>query len=143
MESAAVIERVRKNRMWVEKGVPDFIIVIPGEISIDYKPKVLFIELKEKSYHTGKASAVTQEQKAWLLALTEIERIEAKLCIGHQQAITWILDNLSIESKVHLHKNRYITIVEDREWILGLMEQISHTSGERETSKPETTERRR
>lgn len=108
----------------MEKGVPDWIVTIPKEISLTGKTEILFIELKEPSEITGKVSQVQKEQTEWLEVLAESPSVHTKLCIGYQEALTFILDHLSVEVKRTLHKQGQIELIENRIWVRRLLEDI-------------------
>lgn len=82
----AMLASIRKKRMWVTKGVPDYLIILR-------RGSLLFIELKRpcpllKSWKLGKSpSVVSEEQKDWIEKLSRIDNVEACLAYGCKQAI--------------------------------------------------------
>lgn len=73
--------RAKLKRMWVRKGVPDYLISIQNSKN---EVTVIFIELKRK-----KKSTTSQEQKKWI-RLLNLAHIPAKVCKAHADAIQFI-----------------------------------------------------
>lgn len=121
-------ENQKKVRLWLRRGLPDFIISIPSEISYNEKKTLLFIELKEPSGHTGKTPKATAEQLIWLKALGETEGVNTKLCIGYQEWITFFLDHLSLKAKSRLDQLGHIELIEDRLWVRKLYAELNSAS---------------
>lgn len=68
----------RNKRMGVVKGVPDFIIVLPGKA-------LAFVEMKRT-----KKGAVSREQAQWIVDLNSVPNVEARVCKGAMEAIVFI-----------------------------------------------------
>lgn len=118
-------ENERKVRLWLRRGLPDFIISIPSEISYNEKRTLIFFELKEPSKLTGKTPKATAEQLLWIEALWETEGANTKLCIGYQEAITFFLDHLSLKAKSRLDQVGHIELIEDRLWVRKLYAELN------------------
>ena len=67
----------RNKAMGVNKGLPDYIILIRGKNS----PSLLFIEMKKK-----KGGNVSPEQRDWIAALQGVEGVHAEICNGFDEA---------------------------------------------------------
>lgn len=74
---SAIIAAVRKKRMGVSPGVPDFMIVT-------YK-RLIFVELKRQ-----RGGSLKPEQKEWLDALAALGVIETCVARGAEEAITFV-----------------------------------------------------
>lgn len=122
------LENQKKVRLWLRRGLPDFIICIPSEISSNEKTTLLFVELKEPSGLTGKTPKATAEQLLWLEALGRTEGVKSKLCIGYQEAITFFLDHLSLKAKSRLDQVGHIELIEDRLWVRKLYAELNSAS---------------
>jgi len=121
-------ENQKKVRLWLRRGLPDFIISIPSEISANEKPILLFFELKEPNKHNGKTPKATAEQLLWLEALGRTEGVKTKLCIWYQEAITFFLDHLSLKAKSRLDQVGHIELIEDRVWVRKLYAELNTAS---------------
>ena len=76
----------KKKRLWVSKGVPDFLCILK-------RWSLLFIELKRAKKSLSK---VSKEQQSWIDELNKLTNIEAHICYWCKEAIKLIE---SLESK--------------------------------------------
>lgn len=81
-ESMSRAQGIRNKRMGVVKGVPDYLILLPGV--------TLWIELKKV-----KGGRVSPEQTAWIEALNTQPGTFAVVCRGFAEAKKVIEENLS------------------------------------------------
>ncbi len=81
----AMLSAMRKKRMWVSKGVPDYMIVLK-------RWALLFIELKRprpilKNWKLWSSpSVISEEQKEWIETLSRIDNIDAVIAYGSEEA---------------------------------------------------------
>jgi len=76
----------RKNKAeGVKKGFPDYVIVIPKDKSKRGKSHLLLVEMKRR-----KGGKATPEQLSWIAAMNDIENIQAVVCKGAEDAISFI-----------------------------------------------------
>ena len=68
---------MKRKRMGVNRGVPDFIILVPKGLC--------FVEMKRM-----KGGTVSHEQQTWINFLNARENIEARVCRGAGEAIRFI-----------------------------------------------------
>lgn len=66
-----------RSRMWVNKWVPDYMIIIWNEL--------IFLEMKREKWWV-----VSKEQKEFLEKLKKIKKVDAIVCKGHKEAIDYI-----------------------------------------------------
>lgn len=59
--------------MGVRRGVPDYIIVIPGWFRGCKENKLIFIEMKRQP---GGGSSISDKQKIWIAALNKCEGVD-------------------------------------------------------------------
>lgn len=73
-----------KNRlMGLRPGLPDLVVYISAEQSVDGKPWLLWPEMKRQ-----KGSTTSQAQKDWIAALNSVsDRVRASVCKGSVSAI--------------------------------------------------------
>ena len=88
----AMLASVRKKRMWVTPGVPDYIIILK-------RKTLLFIELKKPrttkdnwEYYSLSTDwiKIAPEQLHWVESLSQIDNIDAQICFWHKNAIELI-----------------------------------------------------
>ena len=71
----------RNKRVGVQKGFPDFVIVVPFHKAKCDRSILVFLEMKRL-----KGSNTSPEQEVWIKALSEVRDCEAVVCNGHQEA---------------------------------------------------------
>lgn len=71
-------KRKAKN-LGVKSGVPDYLIIVNNQI--------VFIEMKRAKKGLSK---VSDTQKEWIDALNNCQNVEAKVCYGAQEAISFL-----------------------------------------------------
>lgn len=69
--------RMKLKKLGVQKGFPDYLIIT--------KKKLLFVEMKRV-----KQSQVSAEQAWWIESLNRIGCVEAKICLGADEAIKFV-----------------------------------------------------
>lgn len=74
----ALFAAIKKKRMGVAKGFPDFLIFLPDK-------GTLAIELKRVS-----RSVTSPEQKDWIDFLNTVPNVQAEICKGYQEAIAFV-----------------------------------------------------
>ena len=72
--------RMKLKSLGVSPGVPDYMIIVPQGL--------LFIEMKRLK------GRVSDYQKEWIKALSECDGVEATVCYGADEAITFISEYL-------------------------------------------------
>lgn len=80
----------KNKRMGVRKGVPDYIIMLPGpgkDLQLGYR--LLFIEMKRKG-RDKTISDIKPEQKEWIDALNLVPGVKAMICFGYDAAVAAI-----------------------------------------------------
>lgn len=88
--------QINKNKKsGVEKGAPDLLLVIPKHLRLSNKAKTIFIEMKKE-----KGGVTSKEQKAWVEALNDSDGVEARVCHGAEQAITYLQSLIEIQPPV-------------------------------------------
>jgi hypothetical protein len=75
----------RNKAMGVNKGFPDYVIIIPAERAKDGRARLLAIEMKRE-----KNGWISREQKIWIMALSMIEGVEATVAHGYEEAKEFI-----------------------------------------------------
>lgn len=68
-------------------GVPDFLLLIPGQASTTGKSLLFFVEMKRQKYTP---SDVKPEQVQWVQALENVADVSAKVCGGSAEAKIFI-----------------------------------------------------
>jgi hypothetical protein len=88
----AMLASVRKKRMWVTPGVPDYIIILK-------RWALLFIELKKKRTHkedwefyalSSDHIKVSEEQQHWVESLSKLDNVDAHIVFWAEEAIKLI-----------------------------------------------------
>ena len=74
------------------RGVPDLLLVLPAKYRLNKKKKVLFIEMKRV-----KGGYTSKEQVQWIEALNMADGVSAKVCRGHNDAISYIASFIETE----------------------------------------------
>ena len=69
----------KQKREGKRPGVPDFLLVIPAEATIDGVARIVFVEMKRQDATPCK---VRKEQKVWLAALSQVEGVTAEWTKG-------------------------------------------------------------
>lgn len=67
----------KNSMMGVRRGVPDYIVITPKGL--------LFIEMKRT-----KGGQVSKKQQEWIDELNECDGVEAKICYGATEAISFV-----------------------------------------------------
>lgn len=82
----------RKNKQeGVSPGVPDYMILLTGELTRDGERKLLFVELKrKKGIRGGKISRVSDDQEFWILNLSTVSGVDAEICYGFDEAKSFV-----------------------------------------------------
>lgn len=70
-------QKVRNYKSGVRPGVPDLLILTPKGL--------LFVELKRRS-----GSYATETQKEWIEDLNKLPGVEARICRGYEEAVSFI-----------------------------------------------------
>lgn len=83
----------KQTREGKRKGIPDYLLLIPQEISIVNRPLLYFIEMKRENFTK---SEVKVEQSEFIEALRQVEDVDAYICGGAKIAIERISMYLNI-----------------------------------------------
>lgn len=91
----ARLAAIRKKRMGLSPGVPDFMVILK-------RGSLLFIEMKRdrivlSNWTKGRSpSKISPEQQAWMDELNKIPNIQCNVSYGHEEAISIIerIENL-------------------------------------------------
>lgn len=123
-ETMGELERLKNWRLGLEKGIPDFVIVIPHEISLTGGTQILWIEMKAIHETSGKKGTADTDQLDWLKVLAEAPGSKTKLCMGEQEALVFILDELALPTLHLLYRHGHIESVEDLRYRWRLLERL-------------------
>lgn len=75
------------------RGVPDFIVLVPAEVSTTGNDILFFVEMKRQKYTP---SDVKPEQVVWVAALAKVSNVDAKVCGGAGEAKAYIGQYLKV-----------------------------------------------
>lgn len=76
--TSSMKQKVMNKRMGLRPGLPDMVVALPGT-------GLLFIEMKRR-----KGGVVSRHQKQWIETLNTIPGVEAKVCLGSDEAIAFV-----------------------------------------------------
>ena len=82
---------INQNKLLgVQRGVPDFMCIIPSKYRRDNMAMLIFIELKTAK---GKPS---KEQLEWIESLQECDGVNAAICYGYDDCIEYLSSCLEL-----------------------------------------------
>lgn len=89
-------QKSRNHYLGLRPGFPDLVVLIPPHRSKDGEGYLLLPEMKRRT--GGRVSPVQQE---WIDALNAlgVENIDARVCLGAEQAIAFVNEHLRADPK--------------------------------------------
>ena len=85
----SVKQKARMHKMGVERGLLDYLIIIPKFYQVHAQSVQLWVEMKKDA-----KSRVTPEQREWINTLNMLDNVQAEVAHGFDEAVAIVAKQL-------------------------------------------------